>query len=496
MKPMKNMVQHGALTPSGTEWLCGTGYTHTPQELTGGRFGRMFPTLSSTVFHPHFLHAIGANDGPMDGGQNANPLSNSIPAGFTFVGQFIDHDITFDTTSSLDRANDPRQISNGRTPALELDSVYGMGQERSPFLYQPRTAKLLLGGNLVGEQGKEVPDGTDLPRNSAKTALIGDPRNDENFFIGHLQLAFLKFHNAVVEALAPDHPDRHDLFAAAQREVRYHYQWMILHEYLPLIVGQSLVDDILRNGLRYYIPQTLGGHKPGSPRPFIPVEFSVAAFRFGHSQMNRDLLDANGVKRQVLPDFDNLHLPTFNHGFGKLNADPDVQIAWDQLFKVATNDPETAARIDTKLAPSLLKLPPSIVAADHNNERASLATRNLLRGNSFALPAGETLADYMGAQVLTAEEIDLMQQFEDFNMPTETGKTQTPLWYYILREAEVKTGGETLGPVGGRIVGEVLMGLLLYDPMSYLNADPNWVPSYGQDGQFTMADLITMAGLA
>lgn len=493
MKPLKNPIQHGSITPAGTEWLCGTGYTHSATALTAGKFGRMFPNLSSTVFHPHFLHEVGKNNGPMDGGPNANPLSKDVPSGFTFVGQFIDHDITFDTTSSLDRANDPRLISNGRTPALELDSIYGMGRERSPYLYEPGTAKLLLGGAMVND----TPDGNDLPRNSANSALIGDPRNDENFFIGHLQLAFLHFHNAVVEDIAPQFADNHQLFEEAQGLVRWHYQWMVLNEYLPLIVGREMVDTIMREGLRYYLPQTLGGHKPTTLHPFIPIEFSVAAFRFGHSQVNRDLKDANGVVRGFFPDVDAPNKPIFNAGFQPLTAKDkdgnDVPIDWTQLFAVNGSTPEMAARIDTKLAPSLMSLPHSVVGGDAGGQRASLATRNLLRGNSFALPSGETLARHMGVDVLNAADTGLVSLFQDFNMPTHNGETQTPLWYYILCEAEVMNKGETLGPVGGRIVGEVLMGLLLFDPMSYINVNPNWVPTYGQNGQFTMADLLTTA---
>lgn len=488
MKPLKHTQSHGADLTPGTEWLCGSSYPHPNQFLAEGKFGRMFPDLGGTVFPPGFLRDLGRNGGPMDAGQVNNPLSSRIPAGFTFLGQFIDHDITFDTTSSLNRRNDPAMTRNFRTPALELDSVYGMGPEAAPYLYE-RVNGVPTGKLLIGESD------ADLPRNHQDVALIGDARNDENFFIASLQLAFLKFHNFMVDQLA----GHDDVFKEAQQEVRWHYQWIVLHEYLPLIIGQDLVHDIMASGLKFYRPSAVGGHNKHLLNPFIPVEFSVAAFRFGHTQVNRDLKDAAGVVRQVLPDFDAPDRPTFNAGFTRLDADTNIQIAWNQLFKTdAAVDPEFAARLDTKLAPSLVHLPDSIVGVGTEVELRSLAIRNLLRGNSFVLPAGETVARAMGETPLTANELggDVMALFQSHGLPTETGKTQTPLWFYVLKEAETRGNGQTLGPVGGRIVGEVLMGLLFYDPASYINQEPNWTPTHGSNGDFTMADLLHAAGVA
>src|SRR3712207_2314410 len=205
-----------------------------------------------------------------------NPNNTASTAGMTFLGQFIDHDLTFDPTSSLERQVDPEQISNFRNPTLGLDSVYGAGPGGSPHLYDQSAAgqgiKFLV-EPLPGGSGK-----FDLPRNSQNVALIGDPRNDENLMVSQLQLAFLMFHNAVVDRVkaTPGLASPDQAFAEAQRLVRWHYQWIVLHEFLPLTCGREVVDDVLKNGRRLYDWRNA---------PFMPVEFSVAAYRFGHSQV-------------------------------------------------------------------------------------------------------------------------------------------------------------------------------------------------------------------
>jgi hypothetical protein len=206
-----------------------------------------------------------------------------LTAGMTFFGQFLDHDVTFDPTSSLERQQDPEAVMNFRTPAPELDSVYGSGPGASPHLYdQSVTGKgiKLLVEDIPGSAAKSrggVPQ-FDVPRNAQGTALLGDPRNDENLIVSQLQLAFLKFHNAVVDHVVATTglANPHEVFAEAQRLVRWHYQWIVVHEFLPKTVGQPMVDSILTQGRQFY---------NWRHTPFIPVEFSVCACRFGHSQV-------------------------------------------------------------------------------------------------------------------------------------------------------------------------------------------------------------------
>ena len=258
-----------------------------------GRFGRMFGTLPPFAADTPDVRAalldIGRPKGIMDARDKlsagpielivdpklsgANRNSTTMTAGDTFLGQFIDHDITFDPTSSLERQVDPEYISNFRTPGLGLDNVYGSGPSVSSHLYDQRAGGVTMLLEECGTAGK-----WDVPRNSQNVALIGDPRNDENLIVSQLQTAMLCFHNAVVEYVrktikltAPS-----EVFAEAQRIVRWHYQWIVVHHFLRKTCGQDIVADVLQNGRKHY---------KWHNEPFIPVEFSVAAYRFGHSQI-------------------------------------------------------------------------------------------------------------------------------------------------------------------------------------------------------------------
>src|SRR6266536_6352861 len=236
-----------------------------------GRFGRLFPTLppfsADVPLIRDALSELGAPGGPMDAQDDLsdpvtlitdpaksahNPNNPTLTAGFTFLGQFLDHDMTFDPTSSLARARDPESIRNFRIPALDLDSLYGGGPGASPHLYDRS-----LDGGRTTFLTEEIPgssavsiDGSsrhDLARNSQGVALAGDPRNDENLIISQLHLAFLRFHNTVladVKAALGSPFTGDEIFAEAQRTVRWHYQWLILHEFLPKTVGQSTLDDV------------------------------------------------------------------------------------------------------------------------------------------------------------------------------------------------------------------------------------------------------------
>lgn len=440
-----------------------------------GVFGRLFPTLPSYDFAEDLLVKLGQKGGIMDAG-TADPVDNpKIPAGMVFLGQFIDHDITFDPTSSLERQNDPEAIHNFRTPLLELDSVYGSGPEATPYLYQKFNgrrpnpaeqndpAKLLIGSNDERELN-------DLPRNGQGVALIGDPRNDENLIISQLHLAFLKFHNNVVDYVREQGVPEANVFEEAQRLVRWHYQWIIVHEFLPLIIGQKAVNDILEHGRQYYFFKD---------EPFIPVEFAVAAYRFGHSQI-RAQFTINEKLRDIKL------FPDLSSGFEPVPAAKTID--WSFFFAVNPHQqPQASKKIDSKLASVLFDLP---FVRDERPERRSLAARNLLRSESFALPWGQRIAKALRATPLSDAELGLTA----IGFPAG----RAPLWYYILKEAEVQCNGEHLGEVGGRIVGEVLIGLLQGDFKSYLSHDPCWEPVLpaASPGSFTMADLLRFAGVA
>ncbi|MBV9032121.1 MAG: hypothetical protein JO364_17815 [Pseudonocardiales bacterium] len=475
-----------------------------------GRFGRLFPTLDP---RPPTGLAMAEEfglpgTGLMDGGDTTHAQdSPTLDAGFTFLGQFIDHNITFDVTSMLGRQMDPEGLRNFRPPMLDLDHLYGSGPFASPYLYDTcsHNTKLVVS-----------PDGVDLGRTSPpdNVALIGDPRNDENLLLNQLHLAFIKFHNRVVDALAaqeitdvfgdpfPPAPSTtlpppnasidqllsvrtyyDDLFAKAQQIVRWHYQWIIVHEYLPLVAGQDTVDRIDRDGLQFYAPDG---------NPFIPVEFAVAAFRFMHPTIRSEytINDQYTLSLFPLPDPDtglipppprDPHLRTDLRG-GPVA--PEFALDFTHFFAIDDNrTPQRARRIEAKLNRRLLDLPSiTDVPAEIAPQLRSLVVRNLLRSETQELPSAQDIARKIGQVPLSDAELGT------------TGPIY--LWYYILREADLQHNGGRLGAVGALIVSEVLLGLLEADPISYRSTYPIWTPTLANSkGRFGIAELLRFAGV-
>ncbi len=443
-----------------------------------GRFGRMFrnippwdPGGASDTQNIDIIAGIAKS--VFKPGSKDNPR---IPAAYTFFGQFIDHDITLDTTSSLDRLTDPERIHNFRTPRLDLDCVYGRGPKDQPFLYEgPARIKMAIG---KGKGAKEL----DLPR-LEDTALIGDPRNDENILVSQIHLQMLMFHNAMLERLLklPKYPKgrEKEAFAEAQRLTRWHYQWVVIHDFAERICGLELIHELLDQPFN---APPRDGHVPGRPRlkfygfsdlPFMPIEFSVAGFRFGHSLV-RDRYKLNG--KTSAPIFDDAGDDL--RGGRILPARHTIQ--WDQLVQYNGSKPAASQLIDTTLAKPLMSLPDGVVddaATDVRNR--SLAFRNILRGHRLSLPSGQRIARRMC--VPKSKIID--------------SDKELPLWVYILKEAEELEKGEKLGPVGGRIVGETLVGLLAGDAFSYFSVDPCWEPDAADGGRlFDLARLLETAG--
>ena len=434
-----------------------------------GRFGRMFQQLPSFEPDDAVLTALAQAMRDEAGASGGNP---AIPSGYTYLGQFIDHDLTFDAASAQQRILDPSGRLNFRSPRFDLDSVYGSGPVDEPFQYDrnsPGGIKLLIGSNGSNP---------DLPRNSQGRALIGDPRNDENFIVAQLHLAFLHLHNRLVDQLANSVPEP-ELFESAQREARWHYQWVVVHDYLRRTVGAELHDRLLttmeddEGNLREVIRLRFYRHKVN---PYMPVEFSVAAYRFGHTQV-RDRYGVNNT-------FDNE--PLFSpggeedlRGFRPLL--PNWHVSWPRFFAFPNDPgPQLSRLIDTALAVSLFALPGG------QAEAASLALRNLRAGVRLALPPGQAVAERMKVPVLTDAQL----------APCPPGGA--PIWYYVLREASVLgDGGQRLGPVGGRIVAETLLGLLRSDPASYYSSRPTWTPTLpsrsGNQRDFDMVDLLSFA---
>lgn len=466
---------HGMKKNSELEYFCNC--TH-DQNVRAGHFGRLFPELPALYTSPDILRALGAKNGPMDGGANANRTS-SVAVGQVFFGQFVDHDITLDTSSSFNKVNQATSIRNVRTPTLDLDSIYGNGPEASPYLYVQTGdfggIKLLTGEDGTGVTQDPTLANEDLARSSQGTAIIGDPRNDENRIISQMQLAMIRFHNNVADHLSAEYSG-HELYEETRKLVTYHYHWAVINDFLVDMCGASVVWDILHNGREFYcLDET----------PYIPVEFSVAAYRFGHSMVPQKIQVQKGESAKELFG------TTLGLGFKPL-ASEDGIVDWHELFHTSENrQVQKAEKLDTQLATDLLALP------FITNGENSLATRNLLRGQSFLMPSGENIALLMGRPETEIKKVSDKADASSNN--TLSGKT--PLWYYLLTEAE-EIGRETssgsfdkaegLGPVGARIVAEVIIGLMELDSNSYLANDRSWSPVDGLGADVKgVGDLLT-----
>lgn len=301
-----------------------------------------------------------------------NPDNLDHTAGTTFLGQFLDHDITSDAGSTLGRPTSVRRSTNLRSAKLDLDTVYGGGPGETRELYtddDPFQLRVESGGRFE-----------DLPRNEEGTAIIGDPRNDENLMISGLHAAFLLFHNAVLSRVRAAGVDDEAAFGEAQRVVRWHYQWIVLHEFLPQIVGQEMVDDVLARGPQFYDER----------RARIPVEFQTAAYRFGHS-MVRPSYRANLAGDNGDPFFAFVFNPdTLTQEAGGAPDPDDLSgghraarrfVGWQTFFDFEDGEAKPNKRIDTKLSTPLFQLPMGTISNSRGEPigPTSLATRNLLR---------------------------------------------------------------------------------------------------------------------
>ena len=473
-----------------------------------GRFGRMFKHLPAAKYgdtdaesHAR-LRTLGDamvsdGDDPKDG---FDLEEGGNPALYTYFGQFIDHDLTFDPMSSLMKHKDPYALRNFRTPAFDLDNVYGRGPDDQPYFYDGK--KFILGEALFN-------GAPDLPRNNScpRRALIGDPRNDENSIVSQLQGLFLRFHNRTVN----DNP--HLDFAMIQQLVRFHYQWMVVNDFLPRIVSDSVLDALKTGG--QYDPDKLKFFRPREG--FMPVEFSVAAYRLGHSMVRPGYRLNDAVLLPIFPKSGDGGLT----GFQEMPKDRGID--WGRFIDIDIrsygnsnpNDASTrsrlqfAYRLDTSLVEPLSKLPASVAAGPPH----SLAQRNLIRGFELRLPSGQDVAQHMGLTPLRDDQIEIGKAVDNPGSGDVRGtiadiealapfRGNTPLWTYILAEAfhhkkwveipvtETKViSTPQLGSVGGRIVAEVFLGLLFADKESYLNHKAGWQPT----SQFLLKHFVSYA---
>ena len=462
------------------------------------------------------LKALGAamlENPPADGNNSV------IPPIYTYWGQFVDHDLTANTdrdskVSDITRddlvpiapAEVVENLRNLRDPRLELDSVYEDAPRRDQMY-------LKVGSNATGRgiPGEVPPDPADLerdlPRGADRKAQIGDPRNDENLVVAQLHTAFLRFHNAAVDWVLGNEQHYQGpaaVFNRAQQLTRWHYQWLVVHDYLETLTRAGTVDRVLLGGNRHYQPEG---------EPFMPLEFSVAAFRFGHSMIRAGYDHNRNFGRGASPTrpfatLDDLFQFTGNHNpplGGSATLPFNWIIEWDRFVDKGSPFANRFARkIDTNLAFPLSEMinegntaPTPAIGALLKH----LAQRNLLRGYLLSLPTGQAIADAMGVAALTPAQV-LRGDGGSLDQALTAGgfDGRTPLWYYVLKEAEVHGNGNTLGEVGSRLIAETLIGQLRHDPDSYLNVKGGWSPAQGVrtragDLVVTIRDFLHCAGL-
>lgn len=488
-----------------------------------GKFGLMFPMLAPLVCDEDDLlelakAMVDANPGA-PAGDNPN-----IPAGYTYLGQFVDHDITLDTTPLEQQKADPLATTNFRTPSLDLDSLYGDGPGIHPYLYQrdPATHRV-IGKFLIGKASestdkaqKKIPAlDNDLPRNQVGHALIFDERNDENLLVAQFHLLMLKFHNAVTDMLKDTQPALKGdaLFKEARRIVTWHYQWIVLFDFVERLTEPGLVRKIKHEGRRFY---------RFAKRPFMPAEFAAAAYRLGHSMVRQSynhnrvfnpgpdafangtlklLFNFTGKSGQIVGQLAGQGAANTGGGPGPL---PDLPsnwvIDWRRFFDLATPaEPHfnlnSSRRIDPFIVPELHTLPGLREDATETEARDFiLPFRNLRRGLQIGLPSGQDVCRAMGLVPMSPADIAVGT---DGAVAAKHGlHKKTPLWYYVLKEAEHFHKGERLGPMGSTLVAETFLGLVHGDHESFLWLRSNWVPELPSEtpGHFTMADLLRFVG--
>jgi Animal haem peroxidase len=439
-----------------------------PAEATPeSNFGRMFAIVKKnansgalTPLNQQTNEQLAALvQGMQEGAATNNP--DGTMAGITFFGQFIDHDLTLDTEPLPAGQVDVEGLLNARSFPFDLDSVYGGGPNMSPQLYDGDKFKI----------GKAA-DGTssDLPRiqtgDDAGTAILVEHRNDENLIIAQMHLAILRLHNKLI--------DKGMSFDKARETVVNAYRYVVLNDYLPQIVGPD--TGVVKTALD--TDRNAGFFKPGSQdHPMTPVEFAAAAFRFGHSQVR----NAYQLNEASIPAVRVFSLkPAVQDLRGGRQLQQNLIIDFDNFFSELPQDggPVMVGRaIDTKISPSLFELPIPGAEATGSNV---LAFRNLVRGKFYDLPSGEAIAGAMGVPI--PQEI--------LDNPAFPGQG-TPLWFYVLREAEVTSGGGHLGPVGGGIVAEVIVDLLQLKSGTQKIAKPDLPDVSG--GDFRIGDLMVAA---
>jgi hypothetical protein len=399
------------------------------------------------------------------------------PSGFVYLGQFLAHDMTRDETRLEHASAAPEKTRNFHGPRLNLESVYGGGPKKSPDLYDLSEigSETFLLGNTKAMPRKKIPSTPDDFYRRNGRPLLADDRNDQHLILAQLHVVFLQFHNRVVDylkggAFSDEAFPNETIFETARRLVVWHYQWIVRNEFLRWFVLPEILKDIEQQGARLF--------KPASnwEIPQLPIEFTQAAFRFGHSMVQPQYEINQWIGLVRLSDL----LRKTRAGEPGESLPANRVLDWDRFTRTWGGNANFAENIDTLISEDMFNLPAVAMPILSKGSPPPLPQMTLLRGSRIGLPSGQEACRAAGVQPLTGAQIGFDDDGNEFLRDRGLNE-KTPLWYYVLREAEVLgirrfRGGECLGPLGSRIVAEVLLGVMNTDPNHYLNVDPNWRP--------------------
>lgn len=459
-------------------------------EESDAGFVRMFPQVPGTPYKVSVLAHLAAF---LTRQTPPNRDSGSIPAGYTYFGQFVDHDMTLMDAPPALPGNRPVQLSDllqQRTSALDLDSVYGLGLDDPVARYTDDGrfySHALDNGSIY-----------DLPRpvsNSPFRPLIPDPRNDENFIVAQIHVLFMNLHNRVMARLellpgtqTLRMPQR---FALARRIVTLAYQQVIRWDYLKRILSAGIWQHLFSSTDR---PQTLM-ERTRCEEACIPIEFSAAAFRFGHTMVLFSYRLNGTRKNELLHDLFRMTgagmARDVMNGKKPERIDAKSNVDWRHFFPVEQKGFQFAARIEPILTSDMTRLP--MEPGGNNN----MYMRNLLRGRQVQLPCAQDIIRYLqsshgpGIPAYRNASYRLVRDYyddrpvsasrEDFSLDAELNglMDKTPLWLYVLIEARLERNGNGLGTLGSIIVGETFRMLLECSTVSILR--PNEVSARHRD---------------
>jgi hypothetical protein len=421
-----------------------------------------------------------------------------IPAAYTYLGQFIFHDCSF-----MADGNSAVKPVNKRSAALDLDSIFNVSEDHPPIVGCPAsTGPMPIG--CTEEERKAL----DLPRTATGQPVIGDSRNDDNLPLAQVHMALLRFYNAVAQV----EPNADE----AKKLTALHFQSVVLHDYLKRVIAPDVYCDVLENGRAIIDPTPGKSHR--TPPFLLPLEFAAACGRFGHSMIRN-----NYNWNQYHPGAD---LTAFWDNTFSSSPDPTLRLRdrwyarWQRLLGMDLEPGESpimAARIGTRFAWLLGRIAtealPDAGQFDPPSLGNNLASRSLERGHILRLNSGQAIAltvrDALMAlgrpsfEILTEPELLVGETTAAQGIMTRFGITRaTPLWFYTLKEAAVRSDGKCLGPLGSRIVMETLHAAIDYATPSILTEsghspwrpDPRLRPA--SPVEYTFPDLIRFASLS